>query len=243
MNKSQTRILNMSHAVIGALNKLPETATLPALAQKIEDLKARLDAITATSALQITPTTGQTVNRNQVMDTAITATLAIAGRVQSFARSRKLAVLESKVRLRPTSFAATRLANRIPLMQQVCDAAGDVLAELADFGVTEASLTDLQAKIDAANAVKTALRAAVVDRRVATARLVEQFRELGEFLRNDLDPLVNSLRQGNPEGWATYRVARDILNQPRPTPAELEPEGVTAATAAPSSVPADKLAA
>jgi hypothetical protein len=243
MNKNQTRILNMSNAVIGALNKLPEIATLPALALKIEDLKARLDVITATAALQILPTTGQTVNRDQVLDIAITATLAVAGRVQSYAHSRKLPVLESKVRLRPTSFTATPLANRIPLMQQVCDAAGDVLAELADFGVTEASLTDLQTKIDAANAVKTSLRAAVVDRRVATAKLVEQFRELGEFLRNDLDPLVESLRQGNPEGWATYRVARDVLNQPRPTPAEPEPEGATAATTVPSSVPADKLAA
>lgn len=229
----------MSHAVVGALNGLVAANALPALAPQLVALNARLHAIKAAAATQARPTTGQTVDRNQVLAVATAATLAVAGRVRSYARSQKLGVLEAKVRLRPSTFKKVRLAHRIPLMQQVHDAAQDVLSQLADFGVTAELLTDLQARITAADAVKTLLRSTIVERRVATAKLLELFRELTDFLENEVDPLVDSLRETSPEGWATYRAARDIINQPG-TPAQPEARVQTAAAPTAST---EKLAA
>ncbi|HEY0944512.1 MAG TPA: hypothetical protein VGD81_04565 [Opitutaceae bacterium] len=232
MNARQTNILNMAHAAAEKLNAIVAANPLPALVANAGALKARLDAIEAAAATQALPITGRTIDRNRILAGAIAATLAVAGRVQSYARSRKLGQLEARCRLRPTTFKETRLAHRVLLMQQVHDAAQEVLPQLADFGVTVETLADLQAKIDAADAVKSVRRLTIIERGVATAKLLEWFRELTGFFDHELDPLVDSLRETNPGGWAAYRAARHVVRQRGASSSEPEATPATATSAA-----------
>lgn len=240
MKSNQTNTLNMSHAVAQALNGIVAANPQPALVAKYEALKAKIAEIETQAAIQALPITGKTVDRNQAFARAIDATLVVAGMVRSYARAQKLGDLEAKVRLSRTSFVGARVAHRVPLMQQVHEAAESVLPQLADVGVTAETLAGLKAKIDAADTVKTLQRSTIVERRVATKALVGLFRELVELLEIDLDPQMNALREAHPAAWDTYRAAREVINQPG-VPAEPEEEAKTATIT--TAVSTDKLAA
>ncbi|HEY0946994.1 MAG TPA: hypothetical protein VGD81_17060 [Opitutaceae bacterium] len=229
MTAKQTNILNMAHAVMEKLDGLVAANPLPALVAKSEGLKTRLAAIGTTAALQALPTTGRTMDRNQVFASAVAATQAVAGSVRSYARTNHLADLEAKVTLNGSSFRRTRFAHRVPLMRQVYEAAESVLAQLADFGVTAEVLAGLKMKIDAADVAKGEPRSMIVDRGVATEQLADSLRALADFLVHEVDPLVDSMRETHPAGWAAYHRARNVIDQPG-TSAKPE-EGEIAATA------------
>jgi hypothetical protein len=97
----------------------------------------------------------------------------------------------------------------------VHNAAQGVLASLSDYGVTAATLTDLQTKIDAAEAQVSASRDAIVARKVATGQLAGALAGFHAFLRKELDPLVESLRESHPTEHAAYRAARITINPTR----------------------------
>jgi len=118
------------------------------------------------------------------------------------------------VNLHRYEFETGRFLRRMQLMQQVHDAAKDVLAQLTDYGVTAAILTDLQTKIDAANALLPVRRATVITRRVATAKLAGAFRKMHTLIAKELDPLVEPLRLTDPDNYALYQAARLTINLP-----------------------------
>ena len=136
MKAKQINMLAMSHAVVKALNGIVETHPVPALVAKYDALKAKIAEIETQAAIQALPVTGKTVDRDQAFTDAIDATLLVADLVRSHARAKKLGDLEATVRLSRSRFAATRVANRVPLMRQVYDAAENVLLDLAGVGVT-----------------------------------------------------------------------------------------------------------
>lgn len=236
MNTRQTNILNMSHAVSRALVNIVADHPLPVLMAKVETFNAKVAEIEAQAALQGLPTSGKRVDRDRVFAAAIQATLVVADLVGGYAQTQGLSDLEAKVRLTSSMFTSARLGHRVPLMQQVHDAALAVLPQLAGIGVTAETLAALKTRIDAANAVKTASRAAVVERRVATQTLVILFRELTALLKNELDPQMKALRETDPKASAAYSAARDVINQPG---ASEKPEAAaTTATAATAAVAA-----
>jgi hypothetical protein len=168
----------------------------------------------------------------------------VAATVASYAASHQLGDLGAKVRLAPSALRRLRPMAKVIFAQQVHDAAQAVIAPLADYNVTAEVLTSLQAKIDAADAQVSATRNAIIARKVATGKLKEAVKDFATLLRNELDPLVESLRDSQPTAHATYRAARLTIVQTRsanPSPAPAP--ALQLATPAPTAVEPTKLAA
>ena len=221
MNARQSNALNMGQSVSKLLGTITATNELLALQAKRVALNTHLADITTFAADQALPITGQTRDRSRVFSTAIDATLAVAGPVASYAQAQELGELAAKVNLHRSAFDRGRITRRVQLMQQVHDAAAEVLAQLVDCGVTAAMLTDLQNKIDAANALVPVRRATVITRRVATAKLAGSFRKMHALIAKELDPLVEPLRLTDPDNYALYQAARLTINLPG-TPAKTD---------------------
>ena len=211
----------MSHAVSTSLETITATNALPALVAKRAALKTKIEEINTHAAIQALPTKGKTKDRNKVFAAAVDATLVVAGLVLSYATASALADLAAKVQLKPAQLNKGRLIRRVQLMQQVYDAAEPLVAKLVDYGVTAATLTDLQTKIAAGDALISSPRTTIMARKVATENLGRAFEELGSLLDHELDPLVLSLREADPAGYALYQAARIVIDRPG-TPAKTD---------------------
>ncbi len=243
MNAKGSNTLKMGHAVSGALETITSNNDLPALSAKHVVLKTVIRRIIAASAAQSEPTSGNLRLRNKAFAAATDAAVVIVGAVSSYAQEHGLDALIAKIDVTPTDLKTGRVARRVELLQQIHAAATSVLAELADYRVTAAHLTDFQEKIDAAKALLVAPRAGIVARHVATVRLKAELRRLGQLLAREIDPLVEMLRLTAPDDYARYHAARVVVALAGSSPADHAPEAVAVTAAgSPSAAPVARAA-
>lgn len=157
----------------------------------------------------------------------------------SYAEETKLPLLANKVRVRPSAFRVVRPEQRVQLAQMIHDAVVPVVAQLADHGVTAATLTSLQAAVDAAQRVLSAPREATVSRRAATEQLRDAFRAVDAVVENHFEPLLFPLKETHPEFYRRYKAARMIVDRTggRSGSGQVEPVGLKQAALAPAAQP------
>jgi hypothetical protein len=242
MNSLQINKLAMGHAVSNSLETFPATGVPPALAVKHASLKAMMDNIHALALQQVVPLAGVRVDRDRVFEVVGDAAEVVGGAVLSYANAHRLGDLTARVRFALDRLRRARIFHRVQVAQQIHDAAHGVVDQLVDYSVTAATLTDLQTKVTAAMALLDATRTAVVSRTVATQGLARAFDAFEALLKDELDPLINSLKRTIPEAHARYRSARRIVDVPGSPGAEPETV-VPAATLALAPTGKEQLAA
>ena len=218
------------------LERLTATSECPALVAAHGALITKLDNADAHAAIQRLPIKGRTKDRDAVFTKAWDAAFIVAGLVQAYASANRLHDLVAKVRVKRYFFNRGRIRRRVELAQQIHDAAAGVLPQLASYRINPDTLADLQAKIDEANTLSTVIRSAIVNRKLATESLEEALQQAHDLLKNEIDPLVKSLRDENPAAYALYRSARMIIHLPgaKAEPPATGPQPLQQAPAAPA---------
>lgn len=95
----------------------------------------------------------------------------------------------------------------------ILSAASAHKSELAAFEVTQANIDELDQALQRFNASKSNPRMAIAERSARGDSLEAQVRDAQDFLRNQIDRLVNLFRRSNPEFVAGYRNARVIVDR------------------------------
>jgi len=245
MNKDQVNKLGSYRAVKALLQSTTETSAIAALPARLAAFVTQIEEIDALDRTQNQPLDGRIADRDQLLADMIESTLELAGYALSHARENRLHDLAARVDLAASDFARLRLTRRTGLAQQVHDAIGPVVAQLAGHGVTAATLAGLQTKIDAADTALSQPRVTVAEKRAATAQLAAAFADADQLLNTHIDALLFPLRKTSPEFYAAYQAARTIVDVPgstRPAAAPT-PAAATAATAPPTPATHEKLAA
>ena len=211
----------------------------PALATAKGDIETLVQQIKDKGRDKREATAGKTEKKQQAEDAMILALVKVASSLYSFARRTKKSevaaiadVTESQLRkIRDTELASMATSIHTSALANV--------AALADYGVTPAVLTDLQTKTAAFStpACRNALRRAgtalgdressVAERVGAGAALGDLFDQMDELLKDELDRLIETVRESERDFYNEYfaaRVIKDIgirhtkPNQPPPTP-------------------------
>lgn len=213
MNTRQKNKLDAYTATEAVLRSTPEVAGVPGLPAKLEAFSRRIAELHALGCTQSEPP-GVSVARREMLFAAMAAlTIEIAGAVMIVARDRRRSDLAEAVLFRRSALQRNRPAERIWLAHRVHETALSVLDGLAPYGVTAERLAELQARIEAAAEGAGTMRTAVTARRAATEGLRELFRDTDAMLRMELDPLVERLRPTQPQAFASYRAAREIVHR------------------------------
>jgi len=108
------------------------------------------------------------------------------------------------------------------------------LAALADYGITPADVTALDALTTQFHGVKTAPRKAIATRAGQTKTMPPAVKSVTSLLRNHLDKQMLMFKKSNPEFYAGYLSARVVIDRhgkgastptpaPAPTPANTQP--------------------
>ena len=88
------------------------------------------------------------------------------------------------------------------------------MADLADYDVSAATLTDFQSKITAYGGVNGKPRSARSNSRAAGELLKTEFAAVDRLLDKQLDGLMAKFKSSNPPFYAAYVAARDVVNHP-----------------------------
>jgi len=237
MNMKQNNKLVSFSACEAVLKANPEIVSVPGLPGKVAMLSARIGEIHELAQIQNQPLEVTTARRDRIFEELADAALAVAAAATSLAQDRGDGELLRAARVAPSEFSVPRRSRRVWLAQRVHDAAQGVLEHLAPYGVTEETLASLRVRIEAATAGIHLPRTAVTSRRAATQRLVALFREVDGLFKDGIDRLVLRLRKSQPQFYADYRAARQLVDwrgkrpaaeDPSSTPPQETPAAVTA---------------
>ena len=201
----------MYAAVVTALQATPESLGLAALPAKRQLLVAKIAEIYELATIQNQGTRGKTARRDELLQGMVDLTLDVANALTAYAAEHQLTELRESVDVSAGTFARLRIADRPGRARVIHDTAQPVVAELVPYGVTPATLAELQAQIGLVQAWLDQPRQTIRARTEATAQLAGLFRETNELLEGQIDRLVFLARKPHPEFYAAYRRAREII--------------------------------
>ena len=196
------------------------------VSDSVAQLSANNKVIAAKRDVQETSLEGQTALALQARTDLEDKVHEIADQIYALASKNGDVELEAK-----SHFTLTMLDGMDPdkLQQTGADVSALAtanLAALADNGVAQADVTELDTLTADFGVKKKALRTAVSTRSGETKTLPQAIRDNQTLLRNQLDKQMTKFKKSSPEFYAGYHAARVILNrrshhagkQPAPSP-------------------------
>lgn len=224
MNAKQTNRLASYTATESLLKAAPEVVGVAGFPAMLATLSAKTGEINRLAKDQTQPLQVRTTERDLILEAMTELTLEVAGFVRAVAREAALPQLALSVQVGLGSFRRARHSHRMWFAQRVLDAAQTVLPQLGAYGVTAATLADLQARILEATQRVNLPRETVAAKRAATLRLVVLLDEVETLLDDGIDPMVFPLRKIHPEFYATYEATRLVVDVPHARESEEEDE-------------------
>jgi len=172
-------------------------------------------------------TKGVTEDKAQAREAAITKGITIAAATFAFASVTSNNTLKEQVNYSPSDLRLSRDTILVDRLRVIHNAANDYAADLVDFGVQAADLSDLDTLINKyADQVQNP-RTAIGERSTATQELEALFVEGDTVLKEQLDKLIEIFKVSAPNFYNQYKSARVIVDLGRggsSDPDEPEPE-------------------
>ncbi|TCZ71408.1 hypothetical protein [Flaviaesturariibacter aridisoli] len=187
---------------------------IPALRRhfaRMRQIKATLSRI---RNARFTRSEGATENKAGAGGLLIESMQAVGSTLLAFANDTGNFGLAELTDRTPTSFTRLRDGELPGLAARYLSAARQWATELADFGLTEESITDLEANKGRYEEWAQAPANAISDAKGKTSDLKTGFADVAILLRDKVDPLVRGLVKRFPDLSRDYKEARIIRRNP-----------------------------
>jgi hypothetical protein len=190
---------------------------LVALNNAFTNFKAKIVELETTSQQKNVVLTGIAKDKsNARLDLAQKAN-DLAGEIFAFASVTGNQTLKQEVKVSLTKILQTSEEQFVSRCRNIHARGTENLVALADYGVTQQNLTNLQTAIDSyvANAPKT--RTAKSNRKTLTANLTQLFKDADTILKEQMDKLVVTFRSTNADFVNNYEANRIIIDPSKTT--------------------------
>jgi len=191
---------------------LPIIATNAALLAAFEEFKAVIDNITAAAPLSAVVTTGITTDKQVSKADLSQITATIAGQIYAYAAKTGNNELKDSVDFSASQLKKIKDGEIAVRCQTIHDLGVSKKDVLADYGVTLAKLAALQAAIDSYTQSAPKPRSAITDRATVKANIRNYFAQADALLTEQMDKLVETLTEDQPDFVQTYKNARIIVD-------------------------------
>jgi len=213
MNTKQQNKLAMYLVVKGVLDANNSVwQPLQAFADGYTDFTSHVTQIQTLELTQVTDSTGIAQDKKASKAAMATAAQQISAAVHAYAVKNKNNTLANETAFTVSDLTGDRDADAIKDSQNVHDLANTNIASLANYGITAAKLTALQANIDGYKAIVTKPRDNIVAGRTVTVGLSDEFDAADETLSEILDGLVLQFQATNAKFVSDYNNARTIVD-------------------------------
>ncbi len=236
MNSKQNNKLNMYLTVKAVLtDHTADYQTVAAFVDQAKVFNGKLDTITAIAQAQEADRKGITVDKTQLQELLIDSVMIGAGIVRAFATVTKQADLKAQVSFTRSDVdhgTDTQISTRAGLVMSLTESNATALKA---YGWTADVAAELKSRKEAYDAVVSAPRQSIGNRKVLTDTLAGLFDETDALLEDVLDALALQFETSAPTFTAEYEQARNVVNHgtrhvkpaPTPTPAPVV-KGLTA---------------
>lgn len=214
MTQDQQNIRTMADTVMKFLNDNSSIwSAKVAFSDGVTRATAAVGAVDTASDKQQTPTTGVTADKDIARNALEEATLAIADQLSALAAKTQDMDLSAQVEMTKSSLDQLLDSDLEQTAERVSSLATTNIAALADYGVTAADVTALDALRTDFAGIKTAPRQATSERVVATATVAAAIRKMRSIFRNELDKMISMFKKTTPDFYNGYFAARVIVNK------------------------------
>jgi hypothetical protein len=214
MNNKQTNKLRAYQAVELVLETNQTTwAGLPAFVTAAGEFTALIAEIQVLAQAQASRE-GATNEKGYALAALGDAAFEMAAAVHAYTVVTQNFALEGRVDFSRSTIVYGREASVLARVRDIHAAAAEQLANLADYGVTQAKLTALKKKTDAFEALLAKPREQIASGSAVTQSLEVTFHEADQVLTKRLDKLVFQFKTSAPDFFNAYQSARSVVNLP-----------------------------
>lgn len=213
MNAKQEAKLSMCQGVQVHLDDNASIiAANTAFQTAFNNFKTKVAGVVSTTQLTDLALTGLSVSKKTSKQGMCQLAADIAGIVYAFADATGNSALKAEVDYSLSDLLKVKDSLVAPRCQNIHDKAVENKAALADYGITNAMVTALQAAINSYTETIPKPRAAVSNRKTLNANIVQLFKEIDAILLNQMDKLVITFRTAHPDFVSTYFNVRRITD-------------------------------
>ncbi|SHJ06323.1 hypothetical protein SAMN05444280_11074 [Tangfeifania diversioriginum] len=213
MNKTQTNHMRM---FLNTQEVLDENTTLwssiPVLLNVKNNFDELIQRIEETNEKTVLRSEAVTASKASVLKALAKKCTTLAGTLQAYAAITGNAKLAGEVKLVESDFDRARETDVEALVTPVIKNARKALENLADYGVTEAMITETETSLDDFKALIGQPRTIRNQAFAAMSLLEELFDATNDLLNNRLDPLMIRFKYSDTEFYSAYERARTIVD-------------------------------
>jgi hypothetical protein len=213
MTKYQENTISMYFTVQQVTNFHSEAwKDFTAFKNIFQAFEKQITKIDKTRQIQLRSIIGVTQNKKDLMFKAVEKGFLIAQSIYSYSKI----INDNKTAAR-VSFTVSKLMNKRDTvvfikLRDVIEIAQNFTDQLADYGVTQDDIDELNMLTEQYAAQVEDPRQAVTNRARATKELKDLLNEANMMLRDHLDRLIYHFKASAPEFWQQYKNARKIVN-------------------------------
>jgi hypothetical protein len=213
MQDRQENKLRMYLSVQNTINNFnAEWQGVPAFGVVFKSFEEVIAKIQETRLVQEGDLTGITKDKALAKENAIGKALEISTGVFVYGSVSNNNALMAKVDYSPSELRRSRDTVIADRLQIIHDEANSVLSNLADYGIDQADIRELQTLIDAYAETIEDPRTSIATRSQATTALVELFKEGDKIVKEQLDKLMGQFKSSNAKFYQVYFNTRKIID-------------------------------
>jgi hypothetical protein len=220
MTDPQENKLTMYRAVLQVLDaNAAEYAGVAAFGTQVTNFHNSVDLIGQLAQTQTADTSGIALDKAMLNDQMVDMALRVAGALKAWASDTNNAPIRQQANINKSTFSRARDDMRDDIAQQIHDLGNANVAALAPFGVTAATITALQTRIDVYRAAIGSPRTARAQKGTATTMLANEFDRADMILGDRIDGLVEQFKSSGTTFYSDYKNARKIVQTGDHSPA------------------------
>lgn len=213
MNVRDTNRFTMLLAVQQYLDNHTATwSTIPILTTLKNEYDALITEIKADLQRAGDELSGVTVSKNMLKDQVATRTVRYAGGLKAYAKVNGNEELAAKADVSHSYFLRHRDADFPQAVQNLLDLLNAEVLNLADYGITEAQLTELGTSLDDFREMIGAPREQQSAADIANREATEGVRDAVDLLNNRMDAVMLMFEGTDPGFYRGYESARVIVD-------------------------------
>ena len=211
MTNHESNTLNMYNAVIGVYVKNQSVlAGYPAIAECETELEGYSRDIVYINSQYETATSGKTTKKNSFVDTLITVAVPVKSALYAYASKNKLEELKAKTSFTEADLKRLSVTELLTQCTIYLTEARANLSALANYNVTEAKLTALEAKIGELKETDTEKSSSFSSKSSLRKMLTDKFRDASTLLNDQYDHVMEAVKEDHEEIYHEYFSARVI---------------------------------
>lgn len=187
-------------------------SALPAFASAVQTFGERLNALEQAAYHQNLALVGVSAVKNAKRAIVADKTYAMSSSLVAYAVVTNDVELFQQMKIAKHELDNCSKDRMLILVNRVLTRATALVNLLADYGIDQASIDELQVLRDELDAQMGAPRNAIIDRKGQTARIKSLVRELDAILKFQLDRLMVILKEDFPQFFQDYGYARSVVD-------------------------------